>query len=100
MATCNGSRPRVTHPHYQVTSNVWPAYGLPSRRTARSSNPPVRPSGPTLPVPLATPLGRPVWKRPLQKATCFPLRDIAAAFKHYGAQKHFGKVCPEAFHKQ
>jgi NADPH:quinone reductase-like Zn-dependent oxidoreductase len=26
----------------------------------------------------------------------FPLRDIAAAFRHYGAQKHFGKVCLEA----
>ncbi|WP_095203928.1 zinc-dependent alcohol dehydrogenase family protein [Mesorhizobium carmichaelinearum] len=25
----------------------------------------------------------------------FPLRDIAAAFTHYGAQKHFGKVCLE-----
>lgn len=25
----------------------------------------------------------------------FPLRDIAAAFSHYGAQKHFGKVCLE-----
>ncbi|QKD02853.1 zinc-dependent alcohol dehydrogenase family protein [Mesorhizobium loti] len=25
----------------------------------------------------------------------FPLRDIAAAFRHYGAQKHFGKVCLE-----
>ncbi|WP_214477249.1 NAD(P)-dependent alcohol dehydrogenase [Mesorhizobium sp. dw_380] len=24
-----------------------------------------------------------------------PLRDIAAAFKHYGARKHFGKVCLE-----
>jgi NADPH:quinone reductase-like Zn-dependent oxidoreductase len=25
----------------------------------------------------------------------FPLRDIAAAFTHYGAMKHFGKVCLE-----
>ncbi|KRB23502.1 MULTISPECIES: zinc-dependent alcohol dehydrogenase family protein [Mesorhizobium] len=25
----------------------------------------------------------------------FPLRDIAAAFTHYGARKHFGKVCLE-----
>ncbi|QKC82839.1 NAD(P)-dependent alcohol dehydrogenase [Mesorhizobium sp. NZP2077] len=25
----------------------------------------------------------------------FPLRDIAAAFTHYAAQKHFGKVCLE-----
>jgi NADPH:quinone reductase-like Zn-dependent oxidoreductase len=25
----------------------------------------------------------------------FPLRDIAAAFRHYGAMKHFGKVCLE-----
>ncbi|BCG87204.1 NADPH:quinone oxidoreductase [Mesorhizobium sp. 113-3-9] len=25
----------------------------------------------------------------------FPLRDIAAAFTHYGARKHFGKICLE-----
>lgn len=25
----------------------------------------------------------------------FPLQDIAAAFKHYESQKHFGKVCLE-----
>ncbi|MGX5850195.1 zinc-binding dehydrogenase [Mesorhizobium sp. PL10] len=25
----------------------------------------------------------------------FPLRDIAAAFRHYEAQKHFGKICLE-----
>jgi NADPH:quinone reductase-like Zn-dependent oxidoreductase len=25
----------------------------------------------------------------------FPLQDIAAAFRHYEAQKHFGKVCLE-----
>jgi len=25
----------------------------------------------------------------------FPLRDIAAPFTHYGARKHFGKVCLE-----
>ncbi len=25
----------------------------------------------------------------------FPLRDVAAAFTHYAAQKHFGKVCLE-----
>lgn len=26
---------------------------------------------------------------------CFPLQDIAAAFKYYESQKHFGKVCLE-----
>jgi len=25
----------------------------------------------------------------------FPLHDIAVAFTHYGARKHFGKVCLE-----
>ena len=25
----------------------------------------------------------------------FPLQDIAAAFRHYESQKHFGKVCLE-----
>jgi NADPH:quinone reductase-like Zn-dependent oxidoreductase len=26
---------------------------------------------------------------------CFPLEDMVAAFKHYAAQRHFGKVCLE-----